>query len=50
MLDLAPDLSQAAGWMPIVFMGVMGLAMLAYVIMDGYDLGGGVDAPRQRGP
>lgn len=42
MLDLAPDLSQAAGWMPIVFMGVMGLAMLAYVIMDGYDLGVGV--------
>ena len=45
MLDpssLMPDLSQAAGWMPIVFMGVMGLAMLAYVILDGYDLGVGV--------
>jgi cytochrome d ubiquinol oxidase subunit II len=42
MLDLAPDLTQAAGWMPIVFMGVMGLAMLAYVILDGYDLGVGV--------
>ena len=42
MLDLAPDLAQAAGWMPIVFMGVMGLAMLAYVILDGYDLGVGV--------
>jgi cytochrome d ubiquinol oxidase subunit II len=42
MLDLAPDLTQAAGWMPIVFLGVMGLAMLAYVILDGYDLGVGV--------
>ncbi|MDQ3058191.1 MAG: cytochrome d ubiquinol oxidase subunit II [Pseudomonadota bacterium] len=42
MLELAPDLSQAAGWMPMVFLGVMGLAMLAYVILDGYDLGVGV--------
>ncbi len=42
MLDLAPDLTQATGWMPIVFLGVMGLAMLAYVILDGYDLGVGV--------
>ena len=41
MLDLAPDLTQAAGWMPIVFLVVMGLAMLAYVILDGYDLGVG---------
>ncbi|MDO8718304.1 MAG: cytochrome d ubiquinol oxidase subunit II [Polaromonas sp.] len=42
MLDLIPDLTQAAGWMPIAFLGVMGLAMLAYVILDGYDLGVGV--------
>ena len=42
MLDLAPDLTQAAGWMPIVFLVVMGLAMLAYVILDGYDLGVGM--------
>ena len=42
MLELAPDLTQAAGWMPIVFVVVMGLAMLAYVILDGYDLGVGV--------
>jgi len=38
----APALSTAAGWMPIVFLVVMGLAMLAYVILDGYDLGVGV--------
>jgi cytochrome bd ubiquinol oxidase subunit II len=42
MLELAPDLTQAAGWMPMVFLAVMGLAMLAYVILDGYDLGVGV--------
>jgi cytochrome d ubiquinol oxidase subunit II len=46
MLDAAnglmPDLTQAAGWMPIVFLVVMGLSMLAYVILDGYDLGVGV--------
>ncbi|WP_332777079.1 cytochrome d ubiquinol oxidase subunit II [Polaromonas sp.] len=42
MRELIPDLTQAAGWMPVVFMVVMGLAMLAYVILDGYDLGVGV--------
>ena len=42
MLDMAPNLTQAAGWMPIVFLGIMGLAMLAYVILDGYDLGVGM--------
>ncbi len=42
MLDLAPDLTKAAGWMPIAFLVVMGLAMLAYVVLDGYDLGVGV--------
>ena len=42
MLDLAPDLTQAAGWMPIAFLVIMGLAMLAYVVLDGYDLGVGV--------
>ena len=39
---LVPDLTQAAGWMPIAFLVVMGLAMLAYVVLDGYDLGVGV--------
>lgn len=37
-----PDLSTAMGWMPIAFLAVMGLAMLAYVILDGYDLGVGM--------
>ncbi|MBU0587976.1 MAG: cytochrome d ubiquinol oxidase subunit II [Gammaproteobacteria bacterium] len=29
-------------WLPVIFMGVMGLAMLAYVVLDGYDLGVGM--------
>jgi cytochrome bd ubiquinol oxidase subunit II len=29
-------------WMPVIFVAVMGLAMLAYVILDGYDLGVGI--------
>jgi len=32
-------------WLPLVFMGVMGLALLAYVVLDGYDLGVGVLLP-----
>ena len=31
-----------AGWLPLVFLVVMGLAMLAYVVLDGYDLGVGI--------
>jgi cytochrome bd ubiquinol oxidase subunit II len=42
MLELMPDLTQPAGWLPLVFALVMALAMLAYVILDGYDLGVGV--------
>jgi len=34
-----PDLSQPAGWLPLVFLVVMGLAILIYVVLDGYDLG-----------
>jgi cytochrome bd ubiquinol oxidase subunit II len=42
MLDLVPDLTQPAGWLPLVFALVMALSMLAYVVLDGYDLGVGV--------
>jgi cytochrome d ubiquinol oxidase subunit II len=42
MLDLIPDLTQPAGWLPLAFALIMALAMLAYVILDGYDLGVGV--------
>ena len=42
MLETIPDLSHASGWLPLVFALVMALAMLAYVILDGYDLGVGI--------
>jgi len=35
-------LEGAAFWLPVVFSGLMGLAMLAYVVLDGYDLGVGI--------
>ncbi len=42
MLESAIDLARPSGWLPIVFALVMALSMLAYVILDGYDLGVGV--------
>jgi cytochrome bd ubiquinol oxidase subunit II len=42
MLELAAGLQGEAFWLPLIFMLVMGLAMLAYVVLDGYDLGVGV--------
>jgi cytochrome bd ubiquinol oxidase subunit II len=36
------SLSSFADWLPVIFMAIMGLAMLAYVILDGYDLGVGI--------
>lgn len=36
------DLATPAGWLPVAFLVVMGLAMLAYVVLDGYDLGVGI--------
>jgi cytochrome d ubiquinol oxidase subunit II len=32
--------------LPVIFLGVMGLAMLTYVVLDGYDLGVGLLMPR----
>ena len=42
MLEFGIDMTSPAGWLPLVFAVVMALAMLAYVILDGYDLGVGV--------
>lgn len=39
------DLTGAAFWLPLVFMGLMGLSILVYVVLDGYDLGVGVLLP-----
>ena len=42
MLEQIPDLTTSAGWLPLAFMVIMGLAILAYVILDGFDLGVGL--------
>ena len=34
-----------ADWLPVVFAGLMALAILLYVILDGYDLGVGILTP-----
>ena len=36
------DIGDPAVLLPLIFMGLMGFAMLLYVILDGYDLGVGV--------
>ncbi len=45
MGDLIPDLATQAGWLPLAFMAMMALAILAYVVLDGYDLGVGILLP-----
>ena len=42
MFEQIPDITSPAGWLPLAFMAVMGLAILAYVILDGFDLGIGL--------
>jgi cytochrome d ubiquinol oxidase subunit II len=32
-------------WLPVIFLALMGVAMLAYVVLDGYDLGVGMWLP-----
>jgi cytochrome bd ubiquinol oxidase subunit II len=36
------DIFNNGQWLPLVFMALMGISMLAYVILDGYDLGVGM--------
>ncbi|MEW5249801.1 cytochrome d ubiquinol oxidase subunit II [Microbulbifer sp. 2201CG32-9] len=36
-----------ADWLPVIFIGLMGLAVLIYAILDGYDLGVGILLPMQ---
>ena len=38
-------ISTSGDWLPVVFIGLMGLAVLAYAILDGYDLGVGILLP-----
>ncbi|WP_193161654.1 cytochrome d ubiquinol oxidase subunit II [Microbulbifer hainanensis] len=37
--------ANSADWLPVVFIGLMGLAVLAYAVLDGYDLGVGILLP-----
>ena len=41
MSEFGVDWISPGGWLPLVFALVMALSMLAYVILDGYDLGVG---------
>lgn len=36
----------AAFWLPVIFIGLMGLAFFIYAILDGYDLGVGILLPK----
>ena len=38
-------LTGEAYWLPIIFIGLMGLAFFLYAILDGYDLGVGILLP-----
>ena len=40
------QLSGQAFWLPVIFIGLMGLAFFIYAILDGYDLGGGILLPK----
>lgn len=42
---MMPELTSPEGWLPLAFLLVMGLAMLAYVVLDGFDLGVGLLFP-----
>jgi cytochrome bd ubiquinol oxidase subunit II len=41
MNTIEAALQAPGGWLPLAFLAIMGLAMLAYVVLDGYDLGVG---------
>ena len=36
------DLTSSATWLPLFFFVAMGIAVLSYVVLDGYDLGVGL--------
>lgn len=41
MLNI-PNLSEPSNWLPLFFLVAMGIAVLSYVVLDGYDLGVGI--------
>ena len=42
---MSPSEFATADWLPVVFVGLMGLAVLVYAVLDGYDLGVGILLP-----
>ena len=42
MLEIGIELARPGGWLPVFFALVMAISMIAYVILDGYDLGVGI--------
>ncbi|HEY8570676.1 cytochrome d ubiquinol oxidase subunit II [Microbulbifer sp.] len=38
-------ISHSGDWLPVIFIALMGIAVLAYAILDGYDLGVGILLP-----
>lgn len=42
MFPVIPNLSEPSGWLPLFFLVAMGIAVLSYVVLDGYDLGVGI--------
>ncbi|RYZ97898.1 MAG: cytochrome d ubiquinol oxidase subunit II, partial [Moraxellaceae bacterium] len=40
------SLEGAAFWLPVIFSGLMVLALFLYAILDGYDLGVGILLPK----
>jgi cytochrome d ubiquinol oxidase subunit II len=45
-----PMFDDPATWLPLAFAALMGLAILVYVVLDGFDLGVGILLPAGRGP
>ena len=45
-----PSLDDPASWLPFVFACLMGLAILVYVVLDGFDLGIGILMPAAAPP
>ncbi len=43
-------LTGEAYWLPVIFIGLMGLAFFLYAILDGYDLGVGILLPKDSEP
>ncbi|WP_237067112.1 cytochrome d ubiquinol oxidase subunit II [Microbulbifer guangxiensis] len=44
---MTPETMTFNDWLPVIFIGIMGLAVLIYAVLDGYDLGVGILLPMQ---